>query len=39
MYALDIVLDLKAGASKSQLENQMRGHILAQGQLMGKYGR
>jgi Raf kinase inhibitor-like YbhB/YbcL family protein len=39
MYALDIVVDLKAGASKSQLENQMRGHILAQGQLMGKYGR
>jgi Raf kinase inhibitor-like YbhB/YbcL family protein len=39
MYALDIVLDLKAGTSKSQLENQMRGHILAQGQLMGKYGR
>jgi len=39
IYALDIVLDLKAGASKSQLENQMRGHILAQGQLMGKYGR
>jgi Raf kinase inhibitor-like YbhB/YbcL family protein len=39
LYALDILLDLKTGASKSQVESLMRGHILAQGQLMGKYGR
>ena len=39
LYALDVRLDLKAGATKSQVENLMRGHILAQGQLMGKYGR
>jgi Raf kinase inhibitor-like YbhB/YbcL family protein len=39
VYALDSVLVLKAGATKSQVENLMRGHILAQGQLMGKYGR
>jgi Raf kinase inhibitor-like YbhB/YbcL family protein len=39
LYALDARLDLKAGAGKSQVENLMRGHILAQGQLMGKYGR
>jgi len=39
IYALDKVLDLKSGATKSQLEAAMRGHLLAQGQLMGKYGR
>ncbi|OGO32089.1 MAG: hypothetical protein A2136_03300 [Chloroflexi bacterium RBG_16_54_11] len=39
LYALDTVLDLKAGATKGQLESQMSGHILAQGQLMGRYGR
>ncbi len=39
LYALDKILDLSVGASKAQVENAMRGHILAQGQLMGKYGR
>ncbi|MDP2767105.1 MAG: YbhB/YbcL family Raf kinase inhibitor-like protein [Candidatus Methanoperedens sp.] len=39
MYALDTMLDLKPGASKKQLENAMKGHILAQGELMGKYER
>jgi Raf kinase inhibitor-like YbhB/YbcL family protein len=39
LYALDIVLELKAGASKAQVENAMQGHILAKGQLMGRYGR
>lgn len=39
IYALDTLLDLKAGASKAQVESLMRGHILAQGQLMGKYRR
>lgn len=39
VYALDSKLDLKPGASKAQVESGMRGHILAQGQLMGKYGR
>jgi len=39
VYALDAMLDLKSGSSKSQLENTMKGHILAQGQLMGRYGR
>ena len=39
LYALDAFLDLKAAATKSQVENLMHGHILAQGQLMGKYGR
>ena len=39
LYALDVALDLPPGATKAQLENAMKGHILAEGQLMGKYGR
>lgn len=37
IYALDVRLNLSSGASKSQLENAMKGHIIAQGELMGKY--
>ncbi len=39
LYAVDKTLELKSGASKAQVESAMRGHILAQGQLMGRYGR
>jgi Raf kinase inhibitor-like YbhB/YbcL family protein len=39
VYALDTMLDLKSGATKAELESLMRGHIMAQGQLVGKYGR
>jgi len=39
IYALDTKLDLPAGAHKSQLLKAMEGHILAQGQLVGKYKR
>jgi Raf kinase inhibitor-like YbhB/YbcL family protein len=39
VYALDAQLDLPAGASKPQLERAMEGHVLARGELMGKYGR
>lgn len=39
IYALDNLLDLKQGASKAQVESAMKGHVLAQGQLMGRYGR
>jgi hypothetical protein len=39
MYALDREVNLKAGASKSDLEAAMKGHILAQTELMGKYKR
>jgi len=38
-YALDIVLNLPAGSSKSDLEKAMEEHILDQTVLMGKYGR
>lgn len=39
IFALDIKLDLNPGATKKQLLDAMRGHILAQGELMGKYQR
>ena len=39
LYALDIVPELKPGATKSELERAMRWHILDQGELMGMYGR
>jgi Raf kinase inhibitor-like YbhB/YbcL family protein len=39
LYALDTLLDSKAGATKDQLEKAMKGHILAHGQCMGTYAR
>ena len=39
LYALDGMLDLTASTTKAQLEAAMKGHILAQAQLMGTYIR
>jgi hypothetical protein len=39
LYALDRTLDLKPGASKTQLLQAMQSHILAEAPLMGKYQR
>lgn len=39
LYALDSELDLKSGAGKSDLESAMKGHVLAQTELMGRYQR
>jgi Raf kinase inhibitor-like YbhB/YbcL family protein len=39
LYALDTALNLKAGATKVDVERAMKGHILAQGEWMGRYGR
>ncbi|MGQ9583809.1 MAG: YbhB/YbcL family Raf kinase inhibitor-like protein [Anaerolineae bacterium] len=39
LYALDTVPALAPGATKAQLLKAMEGHILAQGELMGWYGR
>lgn len=39
LYALDNFLHVGGGALKSQLEKAMKGHILAQTQIMGLYGR
>ena len=37
LYALDCELSLPKGASKRDVENAIKGHILAQTQLMGRY--
>jgi len=39
LYALDASLALKAGATKADVERAMQGHVLAQAQLMGTFGR
>jgi len=36
-YALDITLDLKEGYSKQELEDAMKGHIIAEAKLTGTY--
>jgi len=37
VYALDTRLSLGENAGKAELEKAMRGHILAQGELVGLY--
>ncbi len=39
LYALDTKLNLKAGTTKADVERAMKSHILAQAELIGKYGR
>ena len=39
LYALDTMLDLAPDATKARLEQAMRGHVLAQSELMGRYQR
>ena len=39
LYALDTLFGLKPGATKKEVEAAMKGHILADGQLMGTYQR
>lgn len=39
LYALDNELDLPAQAHENALENALKGHVLAQAQLVGMYGR
>jgi len=39
LFALDTKLNLKAGATKADLERAMKGHILGEAELMGRYGR
>ena len=36
-YALDTALDLKEGFSKQELEDAMKGHIIAEAKLTGTY--
>lgn len=39
LYALDTALGLAAGASRDDLKAALSGRVLAEGQLMGTYGR
>lgn len=39
LYALDAPLDLSAGATRAQVLDRMRAHVLAQAELMGRYKR
>jgi Raf kinase inhibitor-like YbhB/YbcL family protein len=39
LYALDTLVNLLPGATKSELTKAMEGHILAQGELMGTFSK
>jgi len=39
LYALDARLGLPPGAAKADVEKAMKGHVLAQAQIMGRYQR
>ena len=39
IYALDQELNLAAGSKRAQLDSAMKGHVIAQGELMGRYSR
>jgi Raf kinase inhibitor-like YbhB/YbcL family protein len=39
IFALDRELDLHAGAKRSQVDAAMKGHAIAQGELVGRYAR
>ncbi len=39
IFALDRELDLPFGAKRSQLDAALKGHAIAQGELMGRYSR
>jgi len=39
IYALDREVDLRGGAKRSQLDAAMKGHVVAEGVLVGRYAR
>ena len=39
VYALDTQLDLKLNSTKRDVEKAMKGHVLAEGELVGLYSR
>jgi Raf kinase inhibitor-like YbhB/YbcL family protein len=39
LYALDSTLNLSPGSTRDQVLGAMKGHVLAAGELMGKYAR
>lgn len=39
LYALDVTLNLKPRATKAQVLDACKGHVLAEARLMGRFGR
>jgi Raf kinase inhibitor-like YbhB/YbcL family protein len=39
VFSLDIMLGLGANSNKKDLEKAMKGHVLAEGKLIGLFGR
>ena len=39
IFALDRMLDLKSGAKRREVDAAMRDHVIAQGELMGRYSK
>lgn len=39
LYALDTILEFRSTPNRSGVDEAMKGHILAQGELMGTFGR
>jgi Raf kinase inhibitor-like YbhB/YbcL family protein len=39
IFALDRMLDLKSGAKRREVDAAMRGHVIAQGEVMGRYSK
>src|ERR1700756_4797419 len=39
IFALDRELDLRSGAKRSQVDAAIKGHVVAQGELVGRYSR
>ena len=39
VFALDRELDLRSGAKRGQVDGAMKGHIIAQGELVGRYAK
>src|SRR5437899_8347176 len=39
IFALDRMLDLKSGAKRREVDAAIRGHVIGQGELMGRYSK
>ena len=39
IFALDSALELRSGAKRSQVDAAMKGHVIAQGELIGRYAK
>jgi len=39
IFALDHELELRSGAKRSQVDAAMKGHVIAQGELVGRYAK